>query len=338
MVKKMVYGLLVFFILFQTNGWADPLPGLTISGLVKWPAQITLDGLTKMQSVPVRLTELDQGKNFKGAFTYQGVPLRTLLEQACIQKGKSDFNKPIDLAIVVSNKEGKQILLSWGEIFYRNPAEITVAFSAVPIMPHKKCESCHKPEVYDRWFSQLKRPVGFPKLVVANDFYTDRSLENITGIEVLALPPGLKGQKMTKLHSSSFTVSGQVKNPLVITDLSSYSHTEMLLKQVGDGMGYHGLKWAEGVPLLEILKKAGAEMDLTTGILISAPDGYRSLLSYGELVLNPAGSRLLMADKINHNPLDKDGKFFFIPTDDLAADRDVKAVNKIEVINLKKNP
>jgi len=32
--------------------------------------------------------------------------------------------------------------------------------------------------------------------------------------------------------------------------------------------------------------------------------------------------------------LDKDGKFFFIPPDDLAADRDVKAVEKIEVINL----
>ena len=129
-----------------------------------------------------------------------------------------------------------------------------------------------------------------------------------------------------------------VKNPLVITDLSSYPHTEMLIKQVGDGMGYHGLKWAEGVPLQDILKKAGAEMDLMTVILISAPDGYRSLLSYGELTLTPAGGRILMADRINHNPLDKDGKFFFIPPDDLAADRDVKAVDKIEVINLKKNP
>ncbi len=79
-------------------------------------------------------------------------------------------------------------------------------------------------------------------------------------------------------------------------------------------------------------------MDLSTVILISAPDGYRSLLSYGELFLTPAGGRILMADKINHNPLDKDGKFFFIPPDDLAADRDVKAVEKIEVINLKKNP
>jgi hypothetical protein len=86
--------------------------------------------------------------------------------------------------------------------------------------------------------------------------------------------------------------------------------------------------------LIDILKKAEAEMDLSTVFLISAPDGYRSSVSFGELFLNPGGGRMLIADVVNHNPLDKDGKFFFIPPDDLAADRDVKAVEKIEVINL----
>ncbi|MFH0788693.1 MAG: hypothetical protein V2B13_13920, partial [Pseudomonadota bacterium] len=310
MRKTIVFFGAVFITLAFGLSWAASPAVLTISGQVVKPLQVNLEDFKKMPSITVRLNELDQGKNFRGTFNYQGVPLRTLLEQAHIQKGKSDFNKLIDLAVVVRNKEGRQIVLSWGEIFYRNPAEITIAFSGVPIMPHKKCDSCHKPEVYGRWFNQLTRPVGFPKLIAANDFYTDRSLENITGIEVIDLPPGIKGQKMAKLHSPSFAVSGQVKNPLVVTDLTAYPHTEMLLKQVGDGMGFHGLKWAEGVPLIDILKKAGAEMDLTTVILISAPDGYRSLLSYGELMLTPAGGRILIADKINHNPLDKDGKFF----------------------------
>lgn len=139
---------------------------------------------------------------------------------------------------------------------------------------------------------------------------------------------------MAKLHSPSFTVSGAVKKPLTITDLSPYAHKEILSKQVGEGMGFHGLKWIEGVPLIDILKKAGAEMDLSTVFLISAPDGYRSTVSFGELFLSPFGDRMLIADVVNHNPLDKDGKFFFIPPDDLAADRDVKAVEKIEVINL----
>ncbi len=209
-----------------------------------------------------------------------------------------------------------------------------MAFSATPIMPHKKCESCHKPEIYENWFGQLKRPVGLPKLILANDFYTDRSLEEITSIEVVDLKPVIKTQKMAKLHSPSLLVSGAVKKSLTISDLSSYTHKEILTKQVGEGMGFHGLKWVEGVPLVDILKKAGAEMDLSTVFLISAPDGYRSSVSFGELFLNPGGDRMLMADVVNHNPLDKDGKFFFIPPDDLAADRDVKAVEKIEVINL----
>ncbi|HMK66064.1 MAG TPA: hypothetical protein VK564_09735 [Thermodesulfobacteriota bacterium] len=336
MIKKIIYVLLMFLVLLPVTGRAENTPdGLVISGQVKWPSRITLEGLSRMQSVTVRLNEVDLQKNFKGAFQYQGIPLRTLLEQAGIHKEKSNFNKPIDLAVLVKTKSGKQIVLSWGELFYRNPAEITVAFSAVPIMPHKKCESCHKPEVYERWLSPIKRSVGFPKLIVANDFYTDRSLEDIAQVEVIDLRPALKGQKISKLHSPSFDITGSVKNPLKVTELSSYNRVEMVIKQIGDGMGYHGLKWIEGVPLRELLDKAGAEMDPATVILISAPDGYRSLLSYGELYLSQAGNRILVADKINHKPLDKDGKFFFVPPDDLAADRDVKAVSQIEVITLK---
>ena len=163
MRKTLIFFCFIFAALSLGRGWAASSPALTISGLVKQPAQFTLETLSKFQSITVRLNEVDQDKNYRGTFNYQGVPLRTLIEQACIQKGKADFNKPIDLAIMVSNKEGKQTVLSWGEIFYRNPAEVTVAFSAVPIMPHKKCESCHKPEVYGRWFNQLKRPLGFPQ-------------------------------------------------------------------------------------------------------------------------------------------------------------------------------
>jgi hypothetical protein len=326
----------MLFFIFQINGWAASSAELTISGSVKKTVHLNLEELSKMQPISVRLNELDQGKNFRGAFTYQGIPIRTLLDQAGIQKENADFSKQIDLAVVVRNKAGQQTVLSWGEIFYRNPAEVTVAFSATPVMPHKKCESCHKPEIYENWLGQLKRPVGLPKLIVANDFYTDRSLEEITDIEIVDLKPRVNNRKMEKLHSPSFVVSGAVKKPLTITDLSPYAHKEMLTKQVGEGMGFHGLKWVEGVPLIDILKKAGAEMDLSTVFLISAPDGYRSTVSFGELFLNPGGGRMMVADMVNHNPLDKDGKFFFIPPDDLAADRDVKAVEKIEVIHLKK--
>ena len=43
------------------------------------------------------------------------------------------------------------------------------------------------PEVYQSRLDVLSRKVGYPKLVVANDFYTDRSLEDVTNIEVVDL-------------------------------------------------------------------------------------------------------------------------------------------------------
>ncbi len=328
----------ILILIFQMQGWAAASVSLSISGAVKQPIRLSLDDLSKVQSINVRLNEVDRNKNFLGVFNYQGVPLRTILELAYVQKEETHFFKPLDMAIVVRNKAGKQATLSWGEVFYKNPAEIIIAFSASPIMPGRNCAFCHKSEVSDKWSSPLKRPIGFPKLVVANDFYTDRSLEEVTDIEVVDLNPKLELQKKDKLHSPSFTVSGSVKTPLAFADLSAFPHTEVMVKEVGDGKGYHGLKQAGGVPLIKLLEKAGAEMDINSVFLVSSPDGYRSLLSFGELFLAPLGHRILIADRTDNQPIEKDGKFKLVLPDDLSADRDVKAVAKVEVINLKKSP
>jgi hypothetical protein len=83
-----------------------------------------------------------------------------------------------------------------------------------------------------------------------------------------------------------------------------------------------------------LIERFFANLDLTLSgfFLVSAPDGYRSALSYGELFLSPAGERVLLTDTINRNPIEEDGKFIMIPPDDLMADRWVKAVEKIEWI------
>jgi len=296
---------------------------------------LSMDDLNKFIPACVRLNEVTRDNNFHGAFYYSGVPLRTLLELADIHKKETDFSKAIDLAIVIRSKDGKQTVLSWGEVFYKNPAEIIIAFSATPIMPHRDCAKCHKPEVYEPWFNQLKRQVGFPKLVVANDFYTDRSFEDITSIEVLDLHPKIDAKKAKDLYSPSFIISGAVKHSPDITDLSSYPHKEILAKQQGDGKGYHGVKKFEGVPLADLLNKAGIGPDLHTVFLVSSPDGYRSLLSYGELFLSPYGKNIVIADRVADRPLKENGRFILILADDLSADRWVKAVEKIDVIQLK---
>ena len=294
-----------------------------------------MEDLRRFESVTARLNEVSTGKSFHGAFSYRGVPLRTLLDLAAIQKEKSDFLKAVDLAIVVKNKDGQQTVLSWGELYYRNPADILIAFSATPVMPHRECSTCHTPEIFKKWLDPLKRDVGFPKLVVVNDFYTDRSLENISSIEVIDLHPQMTAKKLDTLFSPEFIVTGAVQQKMTIADISSYQRLEILAKQTGDGKGYHGLKHFSGAPFVEVVRNAGVEPDLNTVFLISAPDGYRSLISYGELILAPYGRNILIADRVDNQPLKENGKFIALLPDDLSADRWVKAVEKIDVIRLK---
>jgi DMSO/TMAO reductase YedYZ molybdopterin-dependent catalytic subunit len=336
MLKKIISSYFFMVIVFlTTNGWSNSSPVISITGLVRQPIHISMDDLSRFEAVNVRLNEIKRDRNYQGVFNYHGIPLRTLLELASVQKEETDFPKQVDLAVVIRNKNGGQTVLSWGEVFYRNPAEIIIAFSAIPIIPHKTCKDCHNPEFYQKWISPLNRQVGLPKLVVANDFYSDRSIEDITNIEVVDLRPKMVVQKLPELFSSGFTITGAVKQILECADLSSYLHLEIPAKQIGDGKGYHGLRNFRGVPLLELLDKAGIEPDLNTVLLVSAPDGYRSLISYGELSLNPEGRNIIIADRMDNQPITKTGKFVLIMPNDLSADRWVKAVNKIEVISLK---
>lgn len=324
MKKNILIGCcLLFIIIFQATGWAASSSGVSISGAVKQPIRFTLEDLAKFQSIDVRLNEVDSGKNFQGAFNYRGVPLRSLLELACIHKEEDPFFKFLDVAIVIRNKVGKQVVLSWGEIFYRNPAGIIIAFFAAPIMPQQDGGR-------EKWQNTLSRPIGFPKLVVANDFCIDRCMEEITSIEVITLAPKPKTEKMIDSQPSSFTISGEVATPLLVSDLNAYPRTEVMIKVIGSGRGYQGLQKVSGVPLVKLMEKAGAQMDINTVYLVTHSDGYRAVLSFGELFLDPDGGRILIGDG-------KEGRFTLFVPGDLSSDRNVKGIESIEVINLKKS-
>jgi precorrin-2 methylase len=330
-----VFLIIIFSFFIAVSGWTASLPSISIIGSVRQPLNLTLEDLQKLETVTVRLNEVTRDHQYNGAFYFRGIPLKTLLELAYIQKEETDFSKHIDLAILVRNKDGKQTILSWGEVFCSNPAEIVLAFSGTPIMPHGECKRCHTPEVYQTRLDVLSRRVGYPKLVVANDFYTDRSLEDVTNIEVVDLHLKMPIKKTPDLFSPGFSITGGVKQTLNVSDLSSHPRAEAPAKMIGDGVGYHGLESYGGVHLSELLKKAGVTPDLNQAIVISAPDGYRTLLSCGEVFLSSKGKGIMIADQVANQPVKKGGKFKLILPDDLSADRSVKAVNKIEVMNLK---
>lgn len=339
-MQKKSIGLYVFLIisfmfLIVVISCTESSHTIHITGAVEKSLTLNMKNLQALQSVTVRLNEVTMDEEFNGVFYFRGIPLKDLLERAGIQKGETAFKKPIDLAIIVRNKAGQKAVLSWGELFYRNPADVVLAFSAAPQIPHHKCSRCHEPEVYQERLDKLSRPIGYPKLVVANDFYTDRCIENVTSIEVLDLRLNMETKKIKNLFSPRFIVSGDVKQPATITDLTPYQRVETLAKIVGDGIGYHGIASYGGILFSDLLTKTGVRPDVTQGFVISAPDGYRTLLSSGEIFFSSHGANILIADTMNNELLKKSGKFKLLLADDLAADRWIKAVEKIEVITFK---
>ena len=338
-MRKFIIICFIFILSFIIG--VDHSIALTIGGSVRQPLNLTLEDLLKLESISVRLNEVTSDNNFRGVFSYRGVPLKTLLELAFVQKEESGFSKSIDLAIRVRNKDGKTIVLSWGEVFYRNPSDVIIAFSATPIMPyHGNCGSCHQPSFYEPALNQLKRKIGFPKLVVTNDFFTDRSLEDVVHIEVVEPKDRSEKKKVENLFSSTFVVLDNSGKSIEINELSHYRQFAVMVKQVGDGRGYHGLKRFSGVSLVEILRKMGIDKKVgtDTAILATSIDGYRTLISYGELFMTPMGERIMIADKINDKPIKENGKFMLVFPDDISADRTVKAISKIEVLSFKANP
>ncbi len=334
--------ILIFIIIFfSTPCWFPVLASspdtLIITGSVKQKLHLSTKDLDQFQPTEVQLNEVLRDGHFRGVFKYTGVSLKTLLEMAGIEKTNTDFTKPVDLAILVRNRQGQQAVLSWGEIFYKNPAHIIIASAAIPVIPHKKGKMAFFPnkKAYQQMMDTLNRDIGFPKLVVSGDLYTDRSLEDIVEIEVKDIHQNNEAGLSSEIYSEKFVVTGIVKTPLVYNKLPDFPRKTFTTHIVGEGRGYHGTKTVEGITFADILTDAEPNPGLNTVFMVSAPDGHRVLFSYGEIYLNPHGKRIIVSDTINSRPIEKFGKFILILPDDLMADRQVKAISRIDVISLK---
>lgn len=315
-------------------------PAITVTGEVKRPLKLTVEDLARFQSVEIQLNEVNRDRSFHGVFRHQAVPLRHLLDMAQIVKQDSAFNKEIDLAIRVSSASGEQVVLSWGEVFYSNAGEVAIAFAATPVKPmmtEARCQKCHGPEVFQTVYDVYGRSAKLPKLLIRSDFYSDRCLEEVTRIEVVDLHPEIKVDRKVKLQSAELVIRGAVEKELKVCCLKKYPQIEVRKKVVGVHMGYHGLHSYVGTPLVKLLEAAGAGNDLSKALMISAPDGYRALFSFGELLLADKGQRIILAKSVDGKLLkgQRGGKFRIIVPDELVDDRDVLAVDRIEVVDLK---
>lgn len=313
------------------------MESLTISGAVQRPLALDRQTLLEFPTVTARLNDVHRDGQYHGVFFYRGVPLRLLLDQAGVVKTGGLFNRELDLAIVARSRLGEVAVLSWGEVFYRNPAEVLLALEATPHHPHKACDKCHAPEESKPWLDELARQVPMPKLIVTRDFYTERCIEDVISIEVIALGAdhGLhveKGKGPKPLFAPSFELRGLGKTPLVFESPKGYPRRAVEAIQAGDGTGYHGIKHFEGVSLRAVLEKLGVTPDPAGALLLSSPDGYRVLLSNAEVLTAQDGELLVLADRKDGQPESDGGRFHLVIPTDLSADRWLKSVARIDIL------
>ena len=279
---------------------------VTITGLVKHPQRLSLEDLTHYQPVTVRSTEVDSHGTFAGVHRYQGVPLQHLLQAAGVEKEAATFHKAIDLAIEVRNRRGQRILLSWAEVAYGRPGDAIVAFACTSLLTKDM-----QPKV--------QPAVALPRLVLDNDFYSDRCLEDIVSIEVI--DPAPKAEIQT----------------VALTPLADLPVSEVATKIVWEGSRFEGVQRFSGTPLVDILQQAGIKDDPQASVLLRSADGYRSLVSFGELFGSPLGRRILLADHMDGRPLGShDEKWLVLP--DSSANRFVRGVTNIEVLRSRHIP
>ncbi len=142
-------------------------------------------------------------------------------------------------------------------------------------------------------------------------------------------------------QSGSLTITGAIPAPVTFqaADLAAMPRqTITLTEQDGSKDEY------EGVPIVELLKKAGAPTGsklrgkaLTIYVLAKAHDGYQVLYSLAELDPGLTQGKFIVADKRNGKPLfDYQGPLRIVAGTDKEGARSLRMLEELEIVQLKK--
>jgi DMSO/TMAO reductase YedYZ molybdopterin-dependent catalytic subunit len=139
----------------------------------------------------------------------------------------------------------------------------------------------------------------------------------------------------------TLTINGDIASPLVLKaeDLAKMPReTVSIPEQDGTKVEY------QGVPLREILKRAGAPMEkqlrgkaLASYVIAKAHDGYQVVFTLAEVAPEFANESILVADQRDGKPLfGYQGPFRLVCPNDKAGARSVRMLETLEFVSLQK--
>jgi DMSO/TMAO reductase YedYZ molybdopterin-dependent catalytic subunit len=140
---------------------------------------------------------------------------------------------------------------------------------------------------------------------------------------------------------ATLVVSGDVATPLTLKaeDLAAMLREKASIpEQDGTEVEY------EGVPLREVLKRAGAPLGgqlrgkaLASYVLAKAHDGYQVVFALGEIDAQFGNEQIIVADKRDGKPLfGYQGPFRLVCPHDKAGARSVRMLETLEIVRLQK--
>jgi len=299
------------------------LKNIMVEGEVESPGMVDLSTLP-IRNLPVKEFSFLNGKDkFIGSYYYSGYSLFDILNSKKVKKAnQADFKPFVDLYVIVENDKGEKAVFSWGEIYYgKDNFQFLISKSVNAINPSKL---------------KMKWPFpAEPRLICNRDAYNVRFIANPTKITIKSFSGNFAKQKPAEIFSPEIKIISGSKTETIEDIKSSVEKRKYKNIGYGHGMGYKGVKDVDGYLLKDILKAAMefpyAELQNSI-VCVSAKDGYRATYSLSEIINRSDNEDFLLSDRSDSK---EDGKYSLFAAPDFFVDRNVRAVEKIEIVRVK---
>jgi len=293
-----------------------------VEGEVENPGAVNLQNLP-LNYFPVKSVVLGKDKNkFIGSYFVGGFSLFDIVNQKKVKKAnEAEFKPAVDLYVVVENDKGEKVVFSWGELFYsKNNYSAVITKSIRPINPSKMKMKWPLPET--------------PTLVCGDDAFNFRSISNPTKITVKSFAGNYSKERIKEIYTPEFSiVSGNVN--VAVKDISGIEKRKFRGLGYGHGMGWKGTEEVEGFVFKDVMNKyltIDEKQIASTILCVSAKDGYRVTFSLSEIINRNDMNDFLLIEKSGSL---EEGKYNLFATPDFFVDRNVRSVEKVEILNVK---